>query len=167
LLREGSEIRNEIFSLKQEKGKSVCLYTLKLKAPIRKMKTEVANKLLKRWSMEGLLPNYKNITKAMPPMTYDEALTRVLNLESEDRGKAFVVESEEHVISLTRSQIERKGESTSLPTAINMLKNGMEKIMKEISHLKKDRRDIWCTRCRRDRQVEFKCTEEIFIIYVL
>ena len=59
MLRDDNEIVAKIYTTKQGKNETICVYARRLKELINKMKSKLADGLKKRWFIEGLRPKLK------------------------------------------------------------------------------------------------------------
>ncbi len=87
MLRDDNEIVAEIYTTKQGKNETVCVYARKLKELINKMESKLTDGLKKRWSIEGLHSELRKEMKIVPPSSYTEAYNRAMDLESEKKTK--------------------------------------------------------------------------------
>ena len=87
LLGDDNEIVVEIYTTKQGKNETVCVYAWKLKELINKMENKPIDGLQKRWFIEGLRSGLRKKMKIVPPSSYTEASNRAMDLKSEQNEK--------------------------------------------------------------------------------
>lgn len=138
--------------MKQGKNKTIRVYARRLKELVGKMESQPADRLKKRWFVEGLRPTLKEKMKIVPPTLYIDVYNRAMEMESEQKMSK---KKKHKSLDSDDSSFESSSSSSSDEESskkVRALQKDMLWMMKEFKNLKKNpdlvKGDLWCTNCK-------------------